>query len=207
MPASVELEEAVYMWYEQEQSKGVTLRGAEVQSAADRLAKDLKIENYSASSGWLWRLRNRHGLRYRKLCGEDLARIREVLNTSGRSVASFLTSADYICIRSTARARLTCSTGPSTRIQTYRSITQMPLEKKSSKERFSAVLCANAEGSHRLKVVVVGKVRQPRTLKWLIDKLPVRYYCLSSASCTDDIGDNWFMKYVVTDSSASTGGS
>jgi hypothetical protein len=72
MPVSVELEGAVYKWYEQEQSKVVTLRGEEIQSAADRLVKDLKIENFSASSG-LWRLRNRHGLRYRKMCGDDVS--------------------------------------------------------------------------------------------------------------------------------------
>lgn len=51
----------------------LTLHGVEIQSTAERLAKDLKIENYSASCGWLWRFRNRHGLRNRKMCGEALS--------------------------------------------------------------------------------------------------------------------------------------
>jgi hypothetical protein len=50
----------------------LTLRGAEIQSAAECLAKYLKIKNFSASSGWLWRFRNRHGPRNRKMCGEAL---------------------------------------------------------------------------------------------------------------------------------------
>jgi len=48
----------------------LTLHGVEIKSAAERLAKDLKIENFSASSGWLWRFRNGHGLRNRKMCRE-----------------------------------------------------------------------------------------------------------------------------------------
>lgn len=44
-----------------------------IQSAAERLAKDLKIENFSASSDWLLRFRNRHGLRNRRMCGEALS--------------------------------------------------------------------------------------------------------------------------------------
>ena len=50
----------------------LTLRGAEIQSAAERFAKDVKIENFSASSGLLWRFRNRQGLSNRKMCGEAL---------------------------------------------------------------------------------------------------------------------------------------
>ena len=50
----------------------LTLRGAEIQSAVERLAKELKIENFSARSGRLWKFRNRHGLGNRKMCGEAL---------------------------------------------------------------------------------------------------------------------------------------
>jgi hypothetical protein len=47
--------------------------GAEVQSAAGRLAKHVKIKNVSASSGWLQRVRNRHGLHNQKLCGKAVS--------------------------------------------------------------------------------------------------------------------------------------
>jgi hypothetical protein len=51
----------------------LTLCGAEIHSAAERLANDLQIENFIASIGWLWRFRNRHGLRNRKMCGAALS--------------------------------------------------------------------------------------------------------------------------------------
>lgn len=70
------------------------------------------------------------------------------------------------------------------------------LGRKSSKKMIWAVLCANAEGSHRLTPVVVVKVKQPHALKGLIDKLPVHYY-LSSASFTEDIAHHLFMKHAV----------
>jgi hypothetical protein len=89
--------------------------------------------------------------------------ISEVVNTSGRSFVSSLTS-NY---RYRARASLARSTRPSPKIHTYRSMTQIPLAEKVPKEGIAAVLCANAEESHVLKPVVVGKVRQPCALKGL----------------------------------------
>ena len=70
-------------------------------------------------------------------------------------------------------------------------------DRKSYKERFSAVLCANAEGSHRLTPAVVGTVRQPRALKGLFDKLSVPYYCGSRASVTEGTVHDLFMKHAV----------
>jgi hypothetical protein len=140
MPASVELEEDVCKWYAQEQSKGVSVRGADVQSGAERLAKDLKSENFSARNGWLWRFRNRHGLRNGKVCGEALRseankgsvkrfrqKVRQLID-SGRG-------GGYNCIRFTARATLAFPTDPFPKIHKYRSMTQIPLAENSPRKR------------------------------------------------------------------------
>jgi hypothetical protein len=44
---------------------------------------------------------------------------------------------------------------------------------KKSKERLSALLCANADGTHQLKSVVVRKAKHPRALKDCMLILPV----------------------------------
>lgn len=69
--------------------------------------------------------------------------------------------------------------------------------RKNSKESSWAVLCANAEGSHRLKPVVVVKVRQTRALKGLIGQTAFHYSFWSSASFTEDIVHDLFMKHAV----------
>lgn len=47
--------------------------------------------------------------------------------------------------------------------------------RKISKDRVSALLCANADGSHMFKPMIVRKSKKPRAMKNL-DTLPVHYY-------------------------------
>ncbi|CAM1300043.1 Uncharacterised protein r2_g991 [Pycnogonum litorale] len=60
-PQSKELEEAVFKWYMQQRSVKVNVRGVELMAAAQKLAQHMGIE-FKASTGWLWRFRNRHGV-------------------------------------------------------------------------------------------------------------------------------------------------
>ena len=62
VPKRRELEEAVYKWYVQQRSVSVNVRGLEIADAANKLACHMGIESFKASEGWLWRLRNRHGI-------------------------------------------------------------------------------------------------------------------------------------------------
>ena len=56
----VDLEKAIIKWYRQEDSVGVNVRGAEIQSAAMRLAAQMNVADFNASGGWLHRFRQRH---------------------------------------------------------------------------------------------------------------------------------------------------
>ena len=49
-------------WYVQERSNGVNARGTEILAAAGKLATHRGISDFKSSEGWLWRIRNRHGL-------------------------------------------------------------------------------------------------------------------------------------------------
>ena len=60
VPKSRELEETDYKWYVQRRS--VNVHGLEIADAANKLARHMAIESFKASDGWLWRLRNRHGI-------------------------------------------------------------------------------------------------------------------------------------------------
>ena len=55
------------------------------------------------------------------------------------------------------------------------------LGKKLSNDKFSALLGANASGTHRFKPVVVRKAAKPRCLKDHMDSLLVVYYHTSDA--------------------------
>ena len=59
-PGHARLEEAVYDWYLKQQ--GREIRGPEIQAKAEIFAKELNMPNFSASNGWLWRFKKRHGI-------------------------------------------------------------------------------------------------------------------------------------------------
>jgi hypothetical protein len=63
--------------------------------------------------------------------------------------------------------------------------------RKISKKRVSALLCANADGSHLLKTVIVGKSKNPRPIKNVMDNLPVHYYSSHNAWFTTEITNDW----------------
>jgi hypothetical protein len=64
------LDEAVYKWFVQQRSSGVVVRGVELKSAAERLAKHMGLK-FQGSNGWLWRFRKCHGIVNKRTCGES----------------------------------------------------------------------------------------------------------------------------------------
>ncbi|KAG7171943.1 Tigger transposable element-derived protein 7-like 48, partial [Homarus americanus] len=69
VPKDKKLEEAWYKWFVLQCACGVKVRGVEIAEAANKQAKHLGIL-FKASDGWLWRLRNCHGICNRKLHSE-----------------------------------------------------------------------------------------------------------------------------------------
>ena len=63
---------------------------------------------------------------------------------------------------------------------------------KVSKDHVSAMVCANADGTHRLKLAVVGKATKPRSLKNVMDSLSVHYYLNKAVWFDHDIVSKWF---------------
>ena len=69
--------------------------------------------------------------------------------------------------------------------------------KKISKDKFLALLGANASGTHRLKPVVVGKAAKPRCLKDHMDSLLVIYYKTSNSWFNAAIFEDWFFNHFI----------
>jgi hypothetical protein len=44
----------------------------ELKAAAKMFAKHLKLQNFTCSSGWMWRFRQRHNISNRKILGDVL---------------------------------------------------------------------------------------------------------------------------------------
>ncbi|XP_052130772.1 tigger transposable element-derived protein 6-like [Frankliniella occidentalis] len=65
---------------------------------------------------------------------------------------------------------------------------------KIKKDRFTAAMCANATGTHRLPLLVIGKYQNPRCFKHVVS-LPVHYRWQKSSWITSVIFSDWLLTF------------
>jgi hypothetical protein len=66
-----ELETVLFTWYQQAQASNIPIDKTILREKAKIIAAKLNIDYFSASSGWLSRFKDRHGLIFKKLAGES----------------------------------------------------------------------------------------------------------------------------------------
>jgi len=112
------------------------------------------------SSGWLHKFKNRNGIRQEILHGEadsaDNAAIIEALLLLREKYAAYPLERIYNMDE----------TGLFYRLESDRTLATKRLSgRKKNKERISIALCSNADGSHKLKPLIIGKCAKSRCFK------------------------------------------
>ena len=174
-------DEAVFRWFEQQRSVGVAVRGHEIKMAAVTFADKMKIKDFKASDGWLYRFRKRHGLKDTKLSGEAASAPTDEIEPFRQKINKIIDEEGLVL----AQVYNFDETG-----LFWKSLpinTQEHLKKKNvhgvkqDKVRISAMCFANADGTHALKPCIVGKAQRPRAIKDIMHSLPVHYYAQGKA--------------------------
>ncbi|XP_059010145.1 tigger transposable element-derived protein 7 [Mustela lutreola] len=193
-----DVDDAVYMWYQQKRSAGVPVRGVELQAAAERFAQCFGRTDFKASTGWLFRFRNRHAIGNRKMSGE------QVLSSASENVEPFRQKL-YMLIKEEKLSLAQLYSGDETdlfwksmpeNIQASRKEICLPA-RKINKERLSALLCANADGTHKLKSVIIGKSKLPRSVKEDTGTIPVIYKPSKDVWFTRELFSEWFFQNFI----------
>ena len=194
--SSKELEEAVFKWYTQERSVKVNVHGTDLLNAATKLARHMGIE-FSGSTGWQWWFRKHHGIGNKKVQGESGSADTEAVEPFRLKLQELIREED-LHLNQIYNADETAIFWRSLPVNTQAFKDEdKVLAKKISKDKFSALLEANASGTHRLKPVVVGKAAKPRCLKDHMDSLAVIYYNTSNAWFNAAIFEDWFFNHFV----------
>jgi hypothetical protein len=68
-----ELESVLFTWYQQARASNIPFDGPILRGKAKMIAAQLNIENVTASTGWIARFKDRHGLVFIKLAAESAA--------------------------------------------------------------------------------------------------------------------------------------
>lgn len=69
--------------------------------------------------------------------------------------------------------------------------------RKINKERLSALLCANADGTHKLKSIIIGKSKLPQSEREDTNVLPVFYKPIKDVCFTRELFSEWFFQNFI----------
>ncbi|CAB0042470.1 unnamed protein product [Trichogramma brassicae] len=87
-----DIEEALIVWFEQARQNNIPISGPIIQEKALSYAKLFNNDQFQASDGWLNNFKKRHGIVFRKLCGES-ADVSNDICDEWKSKLSTITSA------------------------------------------------------------------------------------------------------------------
>ena len=180
VPKHQALDDAVWLWYGAARAATLAVSDLMLKTKAKELGDKLGITDLSYSNGWLEKFKRRHGLSKRKFEGEaDSADMEQV--ASGRATLQSLLSNYELCnIYNMDETALFYRLTPNSTLATA------PVRgTKKNKDRVTIALCANADGTHKLKPLVIGKAKRPRCFAKDFDpNIYVAYYSNAKAWMT-----------------------
>ena len=191
------LDDALYEWFLQQRSKGVSITGPMLPEKARSFHQMMNITDTCAfSQGWLQGFKTRHGIRKLDIVGEsesaDKNAAHNYCDVFEDLVKRHNLSPNQIYNADETGLLWRCQ--PKTTLAGFEEKTVKGF--KSSKERLTILNCANLSGTHRLKLFVIGKSKSPRALK-NIKNLPVIYRSQKNSWMDLDLFQDWFNNHFV----------
>lgn len=197
----LEVEEALFLWYEQLRGKGFPVSGPLLQEKALHFSKTIEGEDtiFTASDGWLDRWKKRFGIRQLTISGESLSADKDAVPAFKTHLCSILEKEElfpeqlYNCDETGLNYKIL----PTKTLASKKEATAPGYKK--SKERVTVLACSNATGNHKLRLTVIGKSKKPRAFKKLksSDSLPVWYTHQTKAWMNSKIFKEWFKNEFV----------
>ncbi|XP_072143609.1 tigger transposable element-derived protein 4-like [Dermacentor andersoni] len=156
--------------------------------AAEELVLQLGVTDFLCSEGWLTRFKDRNGLVFRIIAGEaaaaDATACRDLRAERLPEIMRQFKDDDIYNVDETA---LFFKLLP-TKSMAFKG--EKCTGGKLSKERLTVLVGANMSGSDKLKLLVIGKLKNPRCFKG-ITNMPVTYESNSKAWITRALFNKW----------------
>lgn len=181
-------EEALLKWFDTQRNRNIPLTGPILLAKAKLFATEFQEEGFTGSVGWLEKWKKRNNIQFYTISGEagavDDESIREWLQSVWKDAKEGYAENDIF----------NCDESASF----YKLLPNKSLHRKGerctggklSKERVTFMLCTNADGSEKLKPLLIGKAENPRAFKNKKKKsLPVHYYWNAKAWMTRKVSN------------------
>ena len=147
--------------------------------------------DFKASTGWLRNFQSRHGIRSLDIQGERLSSDGAAADEFKNNFAEVLMSENYTLdyVYNADETGLNWRTLPPKSLASKRERSAPGY--KVSKERVTIMVCANASGTHRLPLLMIGKSKKPRCFK-NVKNLTVCYKAQSNAWMNSELFYEWY---------------
>ena len=195
-----DLDKMLIIWFKQERSKGLPLSGPLVQAKALHYWVGLHPgeDTFTASEGWLHRWKKRHGVRRLTLCGEKLSAPTEEVEPFKKKLAKMIQEKALV----PAQIYNADESGLYYRCLPDKTLASGDEKEapgmKKQKDRVTLMFCANADGTHKIPLLIIGKFQNPRCFKGIDrERLPCTYTAQKSAWMNSFIMKDWFKTQFV----------
>lgn len=188
-----DVEDAVYTWFLQQRARHAPISEAIILQKARQFFTEMNYGegvNFEASRGWFQGFKHRFGIRSLKVTGEKLSsdenavepfriKLKQKIEQLGLSLEQIYNADEsglyWRCLPEKTLVHADEKGAPG---------------RKISKDRITFMPCANASGRHKLRLLVIGKSKNPRPFKNI--QLPVYYRNQKSAWVNQAIFKEWF---------------
>ena len=152
-----QLEDCLYCWMGQALAKQIAISDEMLISKAKDFGNLLDIKDFGYSNGWLEKFKKRHGIKVYKYMGESGNVDVNLIKDSREALKKLTDGYEAKDIYNFDETALFYKLTPDTTLATN-GINGI----KQSKERLTVALCVNADGSDKLKPIVINKSKAPR---------------------------------------------
>ncbi|XP_043251502.1 jerky protein homolog-like [Colletes gigas] len=197
-PANEELDNRMYMWYLERKAIGKPITNLLLLEKAIEFNKECGGPSkpiFKASKGWLWKFKNRHGIRLINDPNKkkDTTTAEQFVNDFARRIEQ--EEIEYRNIYNMDVTALLWKALP-TKISTNNGERNME-GTTCEEDRATVGLCVNATGSHKLPLLFIHKIKNPKELKHCKDSLPVIYKAQSQAWIDQEIFSDWYQNHFI----------
>ncbi|KAI6658194.1 Tigger transposable element-derived protein 6 [Oopsacas minuta] len=191
-PKYCEIENACVLFLERAKEHGIPVTGPMLRTLALREAENCNIQGFSASEGWLDRVKRRHGIHGRHLSGEAASANKVVVMNWMEQIPELIEGYDPKNIFNCDETGLY-----------YKQTTSLSLVMpgdachggKAQKERLTLLICCSWMGE-KVKPLIIGKSTRPRCLRSVdLENMSISYKSQKSSWMNGDIFSWWINEF------------
>lgn len=186
-----DIDDAMIKWVTVARNKNLPLSGIIIREKAKEFANALGHDDFLSSVGWLDKFKKRHSIVQKTICGESGGADSVTGDHYRKNVLpGLIAQFDKNDIFNADETGLFFKCLPN---KTLAFKSEKCFGGKCSKERITVMIGSNMTGSEKLKLLVIGKAKNPRCFKG-IKSLDVDYESNKRAWMTSEIYEKWLVK-------------